>query len=105
MARESGRYEALWPRGRKTIPDTPLAKRLDTLQGKTVCELWDWAFRGDVLFPAVEKELTKRYSGVKFVGYDTFGSTHSGDEAAVLAALPGKLRQNGCDAVISGMGC
>ncbi len=102
--REPG-YEVVWPRGKRTIEVIRLAKRLDTLEGKTVCELWDWMFRGDQMFPTIEKELAKRYPGSKFVSYKVFGSTHGSEEAKVLAALPDKLKQNKCDAVISGVGC
>ncbi len=82
-----------------------LAHRLDTLENKTIAELWDWLFRGDKVFPVIEKELTKRYPGIKFADYKVFGSTHGGNEADVLAGLPEKLKQHGCDAVISAIGC
>ncbi|MFC2005396.1 hypothetical protein ACFLVG_00320 [Chloroflexota bacterium] len=98
-------YEVVWPRGRRTTEAISLAKRLDTLEGKTVCELWDWAFRGDEMFPVIEKELAKRYPGIKSINYKVFGKTHGGDEANVLAALPDKFKQNKCDAIISAVGC
>ena len=98
-------YEVIWPRGKKVVELVRLAKRVDTLEGKTVCALWDWLFRGDQIFPAIEKVLAKRYPGVNFVGSGVFGSTHGGGEAQMLAALPDKLKQNKCDAVISGVGC
>ncbi len=58
----------------------PLARRLDTLEGKTVAQLWDYIFRGDEIFPLLEEGLPERYPGVKFIRYDVFGSTHGGDE-------------------------
>ncbi len=98
-------YKVVWPRGKRNVGIMSLAKRLDTLEGKTIGELWDWNFNGDKIFPMIEKELGKRFSGTKFVSYQVFGSTHGRREAEVLAALPDKLRQNGCQAVISGLGC
>ena len=105
-------YEVVWPRGRKTVGIDRLAKRLDTLEGKTVCELWDWMFRGDEIFPMIEKELAKRYPGIKFINYevffksyDEFCSVHGAEKSKVLAVLRDKLRQHKCDAVISGVGC
>jgi hypothetical protein len=98
-------YEVVWPRGRRTAEIARLANRLDTLEGKTICALWDWVFRGDEVFPLVGKELTRRYPGLHFVSYEVFGSTHGGNEAEVLAALPGKLKEYKCDGVISGIGC
>ncbi|MDP2951742.1 MAG: hypothetical protein Q8O76_00310 [Chloroflexota bacterium] len=98
-------YEAQWPRGRQVIQMARFAKRLDTLQSKTVGILWDGVFRGDEIFPLLEKGLARRYPGMKFISYREFGSTHGGDESKVLAALPEKLKQYQCDAVLSGMGC
>ncbi|MBI2866231.1 MAG: hypothetical protein HYX99_02575 [Chloroflexi bacterium] len=98
-------YEVVWPRGRRLVEEARFARRLDTLQGKTVGFLWDWMFRGDEIFPVMERELARRYAGLQFVGYQEFGSTHGGTEAQVLAALPDKLKEHHCDAVVSGMGC
>ncbi|MFC1966561.1 hypothetical protein ACFLWI_06450 [Chloroflexota bacterium] len=98
-------YEVLWPRGRKVLEEGCLAKRLDALEGKTVGFLWDWVFRGEEIFPAIENEMAKRYPGIKFVGHKVFGSTHGGKEGTVLASLSDKLKENECDAVISGVGC
>ncbi len=98
-------YEVVWPRGKRPIETVRFAQRLDTLEGRTVCQLWDWAFRGDEIFPVIEKELAKRYPEIKFVSYKVFGSTHVGKEAEMLSVLPNKLKQNKCDAVISGVGC
>lgn len=98
-------YEVVWPRGKKVVEVARFAQRLDTLEGKTIGFLWDWIFRGDEIFPVIERELAKRYAGIKFIGYKEFGSTHGREEAQVLAALPEKLKQHHCDAVLSGMGC
>ncbi len=98
-------YKVVWPGGKKVVEKAQFARRLDSLEGKTIGELWDWVFRGDEIFPAVEREMARRYPGIKFVSYKTFGNTHGGDEAKVIAALPQKLRENKCDAILSGMGC
>lgn len=101
----AGGERVLWPRGRKTVDVRSVAKRLDTLEGKTIAELWDDLFRGDEIFPVLEEELSRRYAGVRFVGYRVFGSTHGANEHKVLAALPDRLRELGVDGVISGMAC
>lgn len=96
---------ALWPRGRRTVKVRPMAPRLDTLAGKTIGHLWDDLFRGDEIFPMLEQALAQRFPGVKFVGYDVFGSTHGAREHDVLANLALHMREHGVDAVISGMAC
>jgi hypothetical protein len=95
----------LWPRGRKTVDVRPLAKRLGTLDGITIGELWDDLFRGDEIFPLLREELARRFPGLRFVDYRVFGSTHGGEEHRTMAELPDKLREHGVDAVISGMAC
>ena len=105
MVPESGVYKVVWPRGNRVVEGIPFTQRPDTLEGKTICELWNGVYRGDEIFPIVEKELVNRYPGIKFVSYEVFGSTHGGEEAKVIAALPAKLEQSRGDAVISGMGC
>lgn len=105
MSNHDGNYAVVWPRGEKTVDVSALAPRLDTLEGKTVCQLWDYMFRGDEIFPMLEAELEQRYPGVRFVRYSEFGSTHGDEERDILESLPARLHELGADAVISGMGC
>lgn len=97
-------YEVVWPLGRSVYEAIPLAKRNEGLEGKTVCEVWDWLFRGREIFPVISDTLAKKYPGIKIVDYNNFGDTHGPREKEVIKALPGLLRQNKCDAVISGIG-
>ncbi len=82
-----------------------LAPRLDSLDGKTVAQLWDYLFKGDEVFALLEEGLKKKFPRVKFVSWRDFGSTHGGDEKDALAALPQRFKELGVDAVISGMAC
>ena len=100
-----GYFEVFWPRSSRQQTFRAVAKRLDTLEGKTVAQLWDELFKGDVVFELLEEGLKKRYPGIKFVSWREFGSTHGGNEHAALAALPQELRDRGVDAVLSGMAC
>ncbi len=102
---KDGFYQALWPRSPRQTKVKALAKRLDTLEGKTIAQVWDQVFRGNEVFEFLEEGIKARYPGVKFVNWREFGNTHGSDERAVVAALPAKLKELGVDAVISGMGC
>ena len=100
-----GYYEAYWPRApRKGRPRAP-AKRLGTLKGKTIAQLWTLGFRGDQLFTALEEGLSRRYPGIRFISWKEFGNIHGPDEREIVAGLPEKLRAMGVDGVISGMAC
>ncbi len=97
-------YEVVWPLGRSVSDHVKPAPRVLDLSGKTVCELWDSIFRGEEIFPLIRERLGERYSGIKFVDYRVFGSTHGQTEKEVIAALPVLLHKQGCDVVISGIG-
>ncbi len=102
-AREA-EHEVVWPLGKGRTQRIDPVPRLDTLESKTICELWNWNFRGDVVFSKLEELLSKRYPSVKFVSYKEFGNTHGGHEEATMASLPDTLSLKGCDAVISAVG-
>jgi hypothetical protein len=105
LENNDGFYSVVWPRSERTVQLQALAPRLDSLEGKTVCQLWDYLFRGDEIFPWIEEELRRRYPKIQFVSYAEFGSTHGEDEHEILRNLPANLKALGADAVISGMGC
>jgi hypothetical protein len=108
MARKSsdaGLYEVVWPSGERKQKMRPLAKRLDTLNGKTIAQLWDFLFAGDAVFAALEEALRAQYPGVKFVSWREFGSTHAVNEKELLASLPQRFKELGVDAAISSMAC
>lgn len=100
-----GQYQVVWPSGERRLKTRPLARRLDTLNGKTVAQLWDYLFAGDEVFSALEESLRERYPDVKFVSWREFGSTHAVNEKELLASLPQRFKELGVDAAISSMAC
>lgn len=104
-AESDGYYEVLWPRSPRQFKRKSLARRLDTLQGKTIAQFWDFVFSGDKVFTVLEQALKDRYPGVRFIGWKEFGNTHGPDERKIIADLPKRLKELGVDAAISGMGC
>ena len=51
-------HAVVWPRAKQDIEGRPVAQRLDTLDGKTIGQLWDDLFRGDEIFPVLEEGLS-----------------------------------------------
>jgi hypothetical protein len=102
---EGGKYEVVWPCGERRLKQRPLAKRLDTLNGKTIAQLWDYLFAGDEVFKALEAKLREAYPDVKWVSWREFGSTHAVNEKELLASLPQRFKELGVDAAISCMAC
>jgi hypothetical protein len=97
-------YEVVWPLGRAEYQPIELKPRPSDLKGKTICELSDYGFRSEEIFPILRELLHERYPGIKFVEYTRFGNTHGAHEDEVIAGLAEELGRYGCDAVISGVG-
>jgi len=114
-------YEVLPPYGHPTITLLQPSKRLDTLDGKTVCGIMGGAYRFNETWPMIKDVLAKKYPTAKFVGTLEFiegtpnvaqsaiaegGSFgHAGVEDALLEALPALLKKYKCDAAVVGNGC
>lgn len=101
----AARYDVVWPRSLRPGGSRPVSPRLGSLDGARIAFLWDFMFRGEELFPVLERELRARHRSVSFVGYDVFGNIHGPDEAAVVAGLAAELRRHRVDAVVCGNGC
>ena len=97
-------YAVVWPLGRRMTAAIGSLARDASLDGKTVCELWDLMFRGEEMYPMIREELRKRYPSTKFVDHTVFGNTHGAKQNELLAALPALLKRHGCNVVISGVG-
>ena len=59
-APNDGYYEVVWPRAPRQSKRRALAPRLDTLEGKTIAQLWDYLFKGDQVFALLEEGLKAR---------------------------------------------
>lgn len=97
-------YSVVSPEGEVVATVGASGESLGSLNGKTICEIWDYRFRGDEIFALLRRELSARYPGVKFVEYDAFGNVHGARETEIMAKLPQLFREHGCDGVVSGMG-
>jgi len=106
MSREcDGHYEVVWPKSERMSELRPLAPRLRSLDGVKVAQLWDFLFRGDEVFDALEDALRERFPTIDFVSWREFGNIHGEDEVQILADLPQRFKELGVGAAISGMGC
>jgi len=103
-------YEVVSPLGEPVVKMITMAPRLNTLEGKTICEIWNGGFRGDESFPMIAEMLRERYPTVKMIPYTEFplvtiASLHPEKKKKTLEDLRAKIREKGCDAAITGNGC
>ena len=101
-------YKVVSPIGESTVRMTTMAPRMDTIADKTVCMVWNNAFRAEVTLPAIGEALKKQYPGIKIVPYtdmpDAFLPEPPGDLQKESEALQAAFKAQGCNAVISGNG-
>ena len=101
-------FAAVNPTGMPVNEVGRAVKRLETLEGKTIGEVWNGDFKGDMTFPIIRAALQRRFPTARFVPFDAFPYTHVSDNPSKQrerATLIAKLAQeNGCDAVITGNG-
>lgn len=96
------------PIGAEAVEPKNLAKRLDTLNGKVVAEVWNEDFKGDIMFPMYREMLKERFPDVKIVPYTeipraSLKGTPS-YQREVLDSIIAALREKGADAIITGNG-
>jgi hypothetical protein len=101
-------YRVVSPLGDSAVKMITMAPRLDTLEGKTVCMVWNHAFKADITLPAIAESLKSKYPDIKIVPYTEIdaairaaGHEDTSTDAATLRAV---LKEQDCDAVISGNG-
>ena|GEM_PF-1070062 len=75
--------------------------RLDTLEGKTICEISNESWQADRTFALIEEVLTKLYPTIKFIPWTEFPS---GTDVitAESSGIGDLVKAAGCDAVITG---
>jgi hypothetical protein len=100
-------YEVLPPYGVPTQKVEQPAKRLDTLEGKTICGIGG-SFHFLDTWPVMVGFLAKKYPTAKFIGPDVLksGACQAAGLSNVWNDCVGPLaKQYKCDAVITGNGC
>lgn len=104
------KYEVVSPLGETVVSKKRIVPRyLDTLNGKTVCEIWNEEFRGQITLPIVREMLRKRYPDVNVIPYTEFPTSTINRQTAAetvktLEAIRVALLEKRCDVVITAEG-
>lgn len=101
-------FDVCSPVGGEKIKQHSSAKRLKSLNGATIGELWNGVFKGEVTFPLIREALVKRFPDIKVIPFTEFPHLHGGDnpkqQIEVARQVAALAREKGCDAVITGNG-
>ena len=103
---EEENYEIVSPVAERNLEMITMIPRLATLEGKTICELWNESFKANVTFPVIRGLLKKKYPSIKVIPYYEMPIHHMIEDSGVnneaSEALIAALKEKGCNAVISG---
>jgi hypothetical protein len=103
------KYEVVSPLGEPVVRERRIGRYLDTLNGKTVCEIWNEEFRGHITLPIVREMLRKRYPDVNVIPYTEFPTSTLNRQTAaempkILEAMRVAFLEKRCDVVITAEG-
>jgi hypothetical protein len=73
---EEEKYEVVSLAGERYVGIITMAPRLDTMEGKTTCELWNESFKASITFPVIREFLEKKYPGIKVIPYTEMPRYH-----------------------------
>jgi hypothetical protein len=96
------------PEGLPLAASKGLSRHIDTLEGKTIGEVYNNHFKGELMFQTYRRLFKEKFPGVKVIPFTEFPRVFVGGDpesqkktAREIAALAKEL---GCDAIIIGNG-
>jgi hypothetical protein len=100
--------EVISPIGLPVTHNKGIAPRLDSLEGKTIGEVYNYHFKGEQMFGLYRELLKQRYPGVRIVPYTELPASFVGGDPAthrrVAQEIAAAAKEKGCDALITGNG-
>ena len=84
------------------------SRHIDTLDGKTIGEVYNNHFKGELMFHTYRRLFREKFAGVKIIPYDQFPIVYVGGDPAsqkkIAREIAAIAREKGCDALITGNG-
>lgn len=96
------------PEGRPIAASGGVSAPLASLDGKTIGEVYNNHFKGELMFETYRRLLKDRHPGVRIVPFTEFPIVYVGGDAAsqkrVAKEIAALAKERGCDAIITGNG-
>jgi hypothetical protein len=96
------------PEGLPLRPAGSVSRHLDSLEGKTIGEVYNNHFKGELMFRTYRRLFQERYPGVKIVPFDQFPIVYVGGDPGAQKKTAKEIarlaQERGVDALISGNG-
>ena len=85
-----------------------ISAHLDTLEGKTIGEVYNNHFKGELMFQTYRRLFKQKYPGVKIIPYTEFPIVYVGGDPAsqkkIALEIAALAKERGVDALITGNG-
>ena len=85
-----------------------VSRPLDTLRGKTIGEVYNNHFKGELMFQTYRRLFEEKYPGIRIIPFDQFPIVYVGGDAAsqkrIAKEIAALAKERGCDAIITGNG-
>jgi hypothetical protein len=85
-----------------------VSRPLDTLKGKTIGEVYNNHFKGELMFQTYRRLFEEKYPGIRIIPFDQFPIVYVGGDAAsqkrIAKEIAAIAKAKGCDAIITGNG-
>ena len=96
------------PEGLPLVAAGSVSRPLADLNGKTIGEVYNNHFKGELMFQTYRRLFEKKYPGIRIIPYDQFPIVYVGGDAAsqkkVAKEIAKLAKEKGCDAIITGNG-
>ncbi len=85
-----------------------LSRPLENLAGKTIGEVYNNHFKGELMFQTYRRLFEQKYSGIKIIPFDQFPIVYVGGDAAsqkrIAKEIAAIAKEKGCHAIVTGNG-
>ena len=66
------KMKVISPVGEPAVKEKAITSSLKTLEGKTICEVWNGSFEGETSFRIIEEMLRERFPNANIIPYSEF---------------------------------
>ena len=101
-------FKVISPEGLPLGSTGGVSRPLDSLNGKTIGEVYNNHFRGELMFQTYRRLFREKHPGVRIIPFTEFPIVYVGGDAAsqkrVAKEIAALAKERGCDALITGNG-
>src|SRR3712207_3623675 len=104
----TSKFSVISPEGLPLGATGSVSRQLDGLEGKTIGEVYNNHFKGELMFKTYRRLFEEKYPGIRIIPYDQFPIVYVGGDAAsqkrIAKEIAAIAKEKGCHAIITGNG-